>query len=283
MRFYIVTLLVFVCALPARAEIDPNGEGAPWEIVERARQLVAQRDYTGVEAMIAQIDTQYRDNHGEDYFRALMGIWRSVGRWKPYPAEPDYQRIWLSHKVHWKLLLTPYSRIEDALTVQTMRDGIAGFGAPSPWGNFDRDQYVALRNDAFAMLISYRDSLRSRIIPRDQSQLGPGPKSVAVSDPKEAKAPIAKQKAQEAELTRNSDLEQYALIQSLSRLPGAAVAMIQDDYSWPPEDDAAVRYLLDTFPPAGGEQERVLRVLAARRRSNLEALKVEAAKRKASP
>jgi hypothetical protein len=281
MKSYLLFLLLVFCVPCLRAEIDPNGEDAPPELRERARNLVARHDYAGVEALVAEVDAQYAGNRGPDYFRALVGIESTIKGWDSYPAKPDYARIWLSRKLHWKLLLTPYSRRADAPIIQYLRDSMTGFGAPIPLGDFDRDQFIALRHDALNMLFAYRDSLVSRIIPNYQHKPGHGPMSIAL-DPKAMEKFVAKLKAQEPELTRNDqeNAEQDALERSLHYVQIGAIEMLKHAYCWPPDDDTAVNAILDAFPPKRDSRAQVISFIAAQRGINLADLKHEEQKRK---
>jgi hypothetical protein len=70
-------------------------------------------------------------------------------------------------KIQWKLFLASYSRPADArdfLGGQTF-DATRALASGHFARNLDREQFVALRNDAVALLKAYGDSLRARIMP----------------------------------------------------------------------------------------------------------------------
>ncbi|MEI9896524.1 MAG: hypothetical protein WDN28_22355 [Chthoniobacter sp.] len=74
-----------------------------------------------------------------------------------------------------KILLTKHSGSEDALIILHMKDGLdaGGFKRNDLIPFADENQFIALRLDAAALLLSYHDSLQSWIIPNYQAGRGP--------------------------------------------------------------------------------------------------------------
>ncbi|WP_131989508.1 hypothetical protein [Chthoniobacter flavus] len=258
-------LLFSVCV--ARAEIDPDGADAPPEIVARAKQLVEQKDYLAVEAMIAEVDAQNGKDHGRAYFRALLGIRSAVVGWPRYPAKPDYSRIWLANKILWKVYLTPYSRIEDAALVQEMKNLLGGFNAPPPLGDFDRDQFVALRNDGIARLEAYRDLLAAHTVPGYIRKPIEPHRTGFFSEEEAIQRASPEGRKLAALLTQNEleNAEQDELNASLHRLKHFAEVAIEDSFCWAPQDEAAVNRLLGKFFGSDKERARIFSELQSRR------------------
>lgn len=259
-------------ASPSRATIDPNGQDAPPQIVAQAKQRAAQKDYAGLEAMVAEIDAQYQGNRGSDYFRCLIGI-HSVLVQAQDSIQPDYGRLWLKQKLLWKIFLTPYSKNADAAEIQSARDMLSMLVVPVPIFTFDRDrdQFVALRSDAVHLLEAYAAALRQRAIPGYQFKEEHGFAGSGVTDPSIQEALRAEEKRREAEFTQNShdNFEQLVLMRSIAGLERVALGLIRENFSWPPDDDAMVNELLDVFPPRSQSRQSVLEELGIIRKARL--------------
>jgi len=161
-------VLITICAglgfRSASAQSDPrgietHGRDARPEVVSRAKELIGQNDFSGIEALMTQLEAHYQGQHGLAFYRDLTGILEVVQP-SNKPRIRDYPTLWLQSKILWKIFLTPYSRVEDAQAVQNMRS-VFGFAVIAPWENFerDKDQFVAMRDDSVS-IISWIDQLR---------------------------------------------------------------------------------------------------------------------------
>jgi hypothetical protein len=271
-------------AVPVHGEIDFIGRDAPPELVARAKVLIEKNDYQGVDALVAEIDAKYGSDHNEEYFRCLNGVMATLGDFQ-YVDSPEWPRIWAERKMRWKILLTPYSRIEEAWGIQKMKDLASRIISPPPFRNYEhgRNQFVALRNDAVALMLAYGDSLRARIIPNYAWRPEGGFMSIIIGDPKKAAEFEAKLEKEKPQMMRNkyANAEQRALIDSLSLLGDWAIELVKHDFAYPPEDDdETVRLLLDSIPSNQEPRERILLELAGARRARTWEIKEADMKRK---
>jgi hypothetical protein len=247
-------------------------------------------DYDGLQRLIEDVEARHSTNHDEDYYRSLLGIRKAlVEGTNPLDSSHfDYPRLWLERKVFWKILMTPYSRIEDADQVQPMRDAlmISAFSAPIPVLAFrrDQDQFVALRNDCANLLEAYCKSLHSRVVPGYQRKQEHGYLADVVADAETMRAWRAEEKRRDAELTRNGfeNDEQFALYRSLSQIEFYARNVIQGSFCWPPEDDERIADIVRIFPSLEKSREKLLSEVSAIRAAHLAAIKSIEAKQKAT-
>jgi hypothetical protein len=270
--FSILASLALLCTPGTYARIDPSGADAPPEIIAQARALVAKKDYVGIEALVTQVDARFGNNHSPDYFRSLIAVENAFPNVID-PTKLDLTAFQEIRKLQWKILLTPYSQPENAGEVLEVKNLISAFGVPFPFYSFERDrgQYQALRLDAAALLIAYGKSLRAKIIPDYQPKPERFRGSVAIFDPKYAAEWAAEKKRLEPILKSNEieNREQDALREALRWLNGNVVSLIEDAFSWPPEDDQAVNALLAAFPLTPEEQQKLEKTLAQARASQL--------------
>ena len=70
---------------------------------------------------MSQIERQFADDHGPDYFRSLLAI-RSALQTEANAHfdihHLNYPRLWTTRKVLWKILMTPYSSAENAVEIR---------------------------------------------------------------------------------------------------------------------------------------------------------------------
>jgi hypothetical protein len=245
-------------------------ETVPTAVADRVAQLVSIGDYAGVTKASEDIDNQFKGVHDAEYFRNLLGI---VGGLLRDKGELSYNRRWAIRKLQWKILLTKYSSAKDAETVLKMKDwlsstGFASYGASRV---ADDTQFVALRLDAASLLWSYGEFLRQSIIPNYQRKPEGNNESGVILDPVAAAQAVAQAKQLAPILTQNKcdNLEQESLTTSLRLLNRDTANLVLHDFSWPPEDDATITKLLETFPADAKTRERLLDELAARRQAFL--------------
>jgi hypothetical protein len=277
LQAFVFTCFCFMLgSLPSRAGINLNGRESPPELVAKAKELVTRKDYAGIDAMLAQLDTQYGNNYTLDYFRSLIGIWSAFTHIDLYP-KIDYACILAHQRLVRKILLTPYSRVEDAVSIQDTRNHIANLlGSPFPFGNLeqDRDKFVALRNDEITMLEAYADSLRSRIISGYINKPEQLPTHFMLDNPADRAVAAEEKRKFGAQMIRNGheNDEQRELKVSLRRLKESVIDLVKSDYSWPPFEDETVNKLLDEFLPETMSRQSVLSELQSLRTNHLREL-----------
>jgi hypothetical protein len=268
-------LILSVIATRAEELALNSGDGSA--VATRVAQLVAAGDYAGVARVSDEIESQARGVHDITYFRDLLGL--LAGLTHDTGIELTYAHRWAIRKVQWKIVLTKHSHPQDAHNILKMKNSLLRIGlSPQGLSSFaDEDQFVALRLDAAALLWSYRDSLGQWIIPNYQpkamkgqsSGIKPATKPV---DPAAAAQADAQARLREIELTRNKweNMEQIELNDALRQLNSDASWLIIHDFTWPPEDDATVTKLLDTFPPEMFSRDQMLEKVAAMQRYRLQ-------------
>jgi hypothetical protein len=258
-------------------------EGPPPEIIEKAKQFALKRDYPAVLNMMEEIDRQFKEVHNADYFYSLLALIRGVSQAKnQQPSDgADYECAWTVRKVYWKIYLTRPNEPKDAPAVWRMKQYAVDGGVSSIDDQEYRntDQFVALRNDAIALLYTYANSVRAEIIPGyhyrpDRWATG----AIAGTPPTPTPEEIAEKKRTEAEFAVNAIANdtQRQLNQCLDQLPHAVEHLVEWDFGFPPEDDQTFSALMDQVPPRSYDKETALRNIAhdrLRRAADLERMR----------
>ncbi|MDR3404827.1 MAG: hypothetical protein P4L99_20150 [Chthoniobacter sp.] len=267
----LLTLAGLFDGLVARA-----GEDLPADIIENARQLARKKDYPAVLEMMSEIEQQFKGVHNAGYFRSLLALVRGMGQAQERPSDDvDYEYIWSVRKVDWKIFVTPLGEPKDAPAVWQMRQHLAsnGFSCPGFAAYPNADQFVALRQDAAALLYTYADSLRAEMIPDyhlKPDRWATGAYVPTVEPPPPTPAEIAEKKRREAEFAVNAleNATQRQLEACWERLPHSVENLASDNFSIPPEDGQTLSALLDQIPPRTYNKETILRNVARDRPRN---------------
>ncbi|MEP6669961.1 MAG: hypothetical protein ABJF10_12455 [Chthoniobacter sp.] len=257
-----LTLAGLFGSLVARAS-----EELPPSVIEQAKLLTLKKDYPAVLKIMPEIDQRFKGVHNADYFRSLLALVRGMGQAHERPSDDvDYGRVWSVRKVYWKIFLTRVSEPKDAPVIWKMRQSLAygGFSCVGYLAYRNADQFVALRQDAVALLYTYAYSLRAEIIPNfhpKPDHWATGAFVPTVDPPPPTPEEIAEKKKREAEFAINGleNATQRQLEECWDQLPHSVEHLAEDDFSIPPEDDQTLSALLDQIPPRSDTKETILR------------------------